>query len=198
MKAVRIGRKRASSGLAVHLEIDGRSCSTLRPVTVEIVTETGTVRRCRSCWTPARTAIARVLVEAARTANAKRTECNHRIVMDKIEVAARLDDLFAWFLTDAEKARDAELVARYHAPVEAVEVFPVAYSGAIFNPKPVAVPVVVEDDLLSLIDDAPAKPVKQLSRLGALAIALGGSPQGAAKARVAARLAARNYQPKAA
>ena len=146
---MRIGRKRANSGLAVHLEISGDTCAANRPVNVTAKTEGAITKRCRSCWTPARTAIARVLVEAARTANAKRTEHHHRIVMDKIEVGARLDDLFAWFLTDDEKAYVDELVARYHAPVEPVEVFTsVGRSGAVFAAK-------AADDLISLI---PAEP----------------------------------------
>lgn len=58
------------------------------------------------------------------------------------------------------------------------------FSGALYT-APAAVVAPVEPDLLPLI----VEPVRSLSRLGDLAIRLGGRPQGAARDHAAARLA---------
>lgn len=50
--AVRIGRVR--SGLVVHLAIHGTTCSSLRPVRVEVNERAATARLCKKCFTPER------------------------------------------------------------------------------------------------------------------------------------------------
>lgn len=68
MSAVRIGRKRANDGLSVHLEIDGETCNTTRPVLVETTRNSPKTKRCHSCFTPARIAIAMEIIgNAAQT-----------------------------------------------------------------------------------------------------------------------------------
>lgn len=133
---VRIGRMRANDKLALHLEINGATCSTVRPVSVEARTTHDPAERCRSCWTPKRIAAAREAVKAARAANAKRTASSHHIVMDKISVETRLATVaqmfaasctlsVAGFNTDYDEER-AEIAARHaaaNAPVKPLSAF---------------------------------------------------------------------------
>lgn len=112
MTAVQIGRKAAGNRLVVHLAINGQICRSDFSIHVEVTCETATTRRCKNCWTPARIAIARALVKAAQDANIERASCPARYAEENALIA-----LAGWFLTDAEKAVEAELVARWTKPV---------------------------------------------------------------------------------
>jgi hypothetical protein len=107
---VRIGRVRANDKLALHLEIDGSTCASNREIHVTATTATAGMKRCKSCFRPARWEAARKLVAAALDAIRKASANAYNRGRDLALTAA--NELLS---TDAELARSAELVARWHA-----------------------------------------------------------------------------------
>lgn len=141
--AVELGARSTRKGARLHY---GSCCRwSALPLIGKLVTltEANAHRVCRL----ARKAV-RAAIEGLQTANADRTECSYEIKMDKIAAESRLVMLADLFPTTAEIARTAELLSR----------------PRIVEPVAETAPVVVEDDLLSLI----AEPVAQLSAWGAL------------------------------
>lgn len=164
--AVEIGAVTTRKGARLHVAA-GCYWSQLLPVVgVVELTAKNAHRTCGNCRKAIRTAL-----DTARKLNSDRTASSHVIAFDKEEVDAYLSTLVQLFRTAAEMVRDAELVARYHAPVEPVEVFTsVGRSGAVYR-APVAV---AEPDLISLIDATPVKPksafAAAVERMGARSV----------------------------
>lgn len=124
---VRIGRIRTGDKLAVHAEIDGATCSTLRPVTIEITSKPADAALCKTC--------------AKRLAAAQ-----HRNNMLTIGWSAALDKLFAETLPQVEvdpagfnpeyDEERAEIARRWAAQddVEPLTAFGVAARAAGYRP----------------------------------------------------------------
>jgi hypothetical protein len=107
---VRIGRKRANDRLALHLSINGRTCRTDRRINVEAKTAGDKAKHCKTCWTPARIALAQKAIDAMT----KCTRPNYPLA-DRLQ--RLLSAAIAALRTSAEQVAHEALIARFTTPV---------------------------------------------------------------------------------
>lgn len=127
--AVRIGRVR--SGLVVHLAIFGSTCSSLRPVRVEVNERAATARLCKSCFTPARIARA----EQANNFGSSFNETAAKLLCAIADSRRTPEERAASAAKFAETAFAKDIAAAHAAPIRRHRTF--AEIRAALNPTTV-------------------------------------------------------------